>query len=188
VAQVALSAFAASGFRKTTMAAFARRAGVSTGNVYRYYQNKGALFDAVVPRRIATEFLELSRERMTALRTLAGPQTEALHLALSEEQLAFCIRHRLEMIVLLGRSEDTPFTGFCQRLTDMLVTLATEHLEACRAGKTLSDDEACALELIYENLVSAMLGILERYSQEDAIRQAASAYTRYHFTGLGSFL
>ena len=49
VLDAAEAVFAESGYAGATMAAIAERAGMSTGNVYRYFANKEALFLALFP-------------------------------------------------------------------------------------------------------------------------------------------
>jgi AcrR family transcriptional regulator len=58
------------GFSKTSMADIARAAGVSRGTLYRYFDSREALFDAL-GRRAADRFFQQAAEAMDAKATLA---------------------------------------------------------------------------------------------------------------------
>ena len=55
ILDAALDAFAAEGYGDTSMARIAAGAGMAVANLYRYYADKPALFDAVVPAALAAE-------------------------------------------------------------------------------------------------------------------------------------
>src|SRR5690242_2143427 len=105
--------FAASGYSGATMAAIAARAGVSTGNLYRYFENKDALFHEIFTEELADTFLALVEKRVRAL-TLAADLTalDAPARADAAALLRFWIDHRLAVIVLLDRAEGSRFASF----------------------------------------------------------------------------
>jgi AcrR family transcriptional regulator len=55
ILQAATTVFEASGYSQTTMDAVATEAGVSKGSIYNYFENKQALFAAVVQNIVAAE-------------------------------------------------------------------------------------------------------------------------------------
>ena len=76
--RAALETFAQEGFARATVAAIARRAAISTGNVYRYYPGKEALFEALLPPSFAEQLRELLRaaaRRWRGWRTIAPCRT-----------------------------------------------------------------------------------------------------------------
>jgi AcrR family transcriptional regulator len=94
IAQAALGAFAREGFAGARMPEIAAGAGISTGNIYRYFKSKDELFYAVVDVRFAAAFLRLLRRRVQALRaspdlaSLDARAQEAVDELLSVELLA----------------------------------------------------------------------------------------------------
>src|SRR5262245_20848414 len=92
--------FAESGYSNATMAAIARRAGVSTGNLYRYFASKEELFYTILPEAFAESFLRIVRRRVVSLveaENLVALGTKAQRDA--QELLRFWIDHRLKIVV-----------------------------------------------------------------------------------------
>jgi AcrR family transcriptional regulator len=190
IEEAALEVFAARGFLAATMSEIAALAGVSTGNLYRYFPGKEELFDAVVGPAFVRRFRTLLRRRV---RALAGRRDlrelvpeDPYHLA-SEELLRFCIDHRLRVVVLLLRSGGSRWDGFDERTAQDLVRLALAHFSALDPGLELSRPMRFDLVEIYRGFVRVLARILERFESEAAIREAVAPYTRYHLAGLKSF-
>ncbi|WP_437731139.1 TetR/AcrR family transcriptional regulator [Sorangium sp. So ce1335] len=190
IAAAALTVFAQKGYESATMAEIARAAGVSTGNIYRYYANKDALFYAVVDDGFVRAFALLLRRRVKALdgvddiRTL--PPTAAYHLA-SEELLRFCIENRLRVVILLGRAGGSRYARFADETAGRLVELAIEHFRALDPCLQVTEATRFNLDQIYRSLVGTMVSTLARFDDEAAIREAVDGYARYHLAGLKSF-
>ena len=68
IVAAAIRVFARRGYQDATMAEIAKGARVSTGNIYRYFENKDILFDAAVPQQFVDSFNRLLRRRVTSLR------------------------------------------------------------------------------------------------------------------------
>jgi AcrR family transcriptional regulator len=187
ISEAALLLFAQRGFDAASMADIAKEARVSTGNVYRYFANKDVLFDTVVPQALPRRLVSLLEQRVRALRGVRDvavlPADASFHTA-SEELVAFAVRHRLETIILLGRPDNTPYASFPARVQAMLEKLALAHFEALDPNLRATPAQRMVLRLVYRNLLRSMVSILERCENEEAIREAVSAYGRYHLAGL----
>ena len=186
----ALDVFAASGYSGASMGEIAAAAGISTGNVYRYFAGKQELFDAVVTPALVRRFRGLLRRRVRALDGVRDvgdlPAGAPYHLA-SEELLRFCIDHRLQVIVLLDRSAGSRWERFAEHTVSDLVRLAIAHFESVDSGIELGRTLRFDLTEIYRAFVRVLVAILDRFETEAAIRHAVEAYTRYHLAGLKSF-
>ncbi len=191
ISRAALEAFAKRGFEAASMAEIARAAGVSTGNIYRYFASKDVLFDAVVPASLGEELVTLLERRVQSLAGIHDvrelPPSSAFHAA-SDDLLVFAIRRRLETVVLLGRTDASPREGFDARVVALLETLAIEHFRHLDPSLDVGPGERLVLRLAYQNLVRSMVEILETHSEEAAIRSAVTAYGRYHLAGLKHLL
>ena len=186
----ALAVFAEKGFRRATMAEIAREARVSTGNVYRYFANKKALFDALVSDAFVARFTGLMRGRAEALEGVEdyralGPG--AAFYLISGELLDFAIDHRLRVVILLGRCQGTRHEGLAERLISDLMERAVDHFQGLRPGLEVTPALRFGLERIYRNLVVTVVHILERFDDGRQIREAVDAYSRYHLIGLNSY-
>jgi AcrR family transcriptional regulator len=185
IADAALDVFATEGFGRATMADIARRAGVSTGNVYRYFESKDALLAAVLPAEVPRRLTRLLRQRMQSF----GSAADA-HALASEELLAFTIEHRQQVVFLLARAGESPYERFAERTIDVLVELAGERFSELRPASTEqhANTRQLVLRQIYENLVVSTARILERFSEPAQIRAAVADYGTFHLGGLVALL
>lgn len=191
IRRAALAAFAERGFLATTMAQIGEDAGVSTGNVYRYYENKQVLFDAVVPAAVARDLSTLLRRRVRALvgaaDALAQPEGSQYHAA-SAELFALAVEHRLALVVLLtrGRADGTGLANYASRTCSELVALALEHGASAYAFAP-THAERFVLGRIYESFVETLAAILHETGDASRLATLVEGFSRYHLAGMRSF-
>ncbi|MGD2047117.1 MAG: TetR family transcriptional regulator [Gemmatimonadota bacterium] len=187
----ALGAFASEGYAEATMAGIAAAAGVSAGNLYRYFESKEDLFDAVVPRRLVRRFRRLLSERLRGAegeRDVRDLGPEHRYWLASGELFDFVLQHRLEVIAFLGRGRGTAYERVHGEVVDELVDAATRHSAALAGSVDGRATLAFDLEQIYRNFVDSLVRILKRFESNDEIREAVGAYERYHLAGLAALL
>jgi AcrR family transcriptional regulator len=186
----ALAVFAEKGFRGATMASIARTAHISTGNVYRYYGNKEALFHAVVTDPFVEQFAGLLRRKAESLAGI--DDLRSLHAAspyrlLSEQLTAFCVEHRLRIVILLAQSRGTRYESFGDEAVQRLSKIAIAHFRAFRPDLCVTDVMRFNLHQIYRNSMNAVVNILKCFDNEIVIRHALEGYTQFHLSGLKGF-
>lgn len=187
----ALDAFASEGYAAATVAGIAAAAGVSTGNVYRYFESKDDLFDAIVPKRLVRRFRRLLSERLRSAEGAADVRDldrEHRYWLASGELFDFVLAHRLEVVAFLGRSDGTPYERVHDQVVAKLVDAATRHSAALEGSVDGRETIAFDLEQIYRNFVDSLVRILERFDNDEDIREAVGAYERYHLAGLAALL
>lgn len=189
ILEAGLREFAAHGFEGATMAGIARGAGVSAGNLYRYYDGKTALLEAVVPDAWVARFRALLRERVEAAERVgdvAEGDDAGVYAGAADALLAFTIEHRLRTLVLLKSTGAGPFGDQRDQVTSELVEGALRHFgrdAALPRGRTF----VFGLEEIYRNYVASLVHILETFEGPEEIRAAIGTYERYHLVGLQAF-
>jgi AcrR family transcriptional regulator len=180
--------FAASGYRGATMASIAARAGVSTGNLYRYFPSKEALFGEIFTDAFAETFLALVDKRVEALTRAADlTSLDADARADAAALLSFWIENRRRVIVLLDRADGSRLASFRARFVESLVkaTLATLRDGAC--GREPSEAAERLLWILFENTVRAIVAILEQHEDEREIADAFTGFWSYQLAGLAGF-
>ncbi|HKK07412.1 MAG TPA: TetR/AcrR family transcriptional regulator [Gemmatimonadota bacterium] len=106
----ALEAFGESGFHRATVQEVARRAGVSKGLIYNYFESKAALLDAIIRRRVeknAELLLEVreGEEPSARLRRLVDGVVEAVLENPEAYRLTFALMLQPGMKAEIGRIE-----------------------------------------------------------------------------------
>jgi AcrR family transcriptional regulator len=193
IREAALEAFATEGYAAASIAKIAGHAGVSTGNVYRYFENKEVLFLDVVPEALAAELKRLVKRRIDVLRgtnDLDEAERGGPWRAVSGELLDLAIAHRLAVVVLLDRSKaaGTVHEGFAEAMVADLTSLAIRHAKSVSPSFEPTAAERLVLERVYAGLVDTMVAILGRYRSADAIRDAVDRFSTYHLAGLRALL
>jgi AcrR family transcriptional regulator len=188
ILHAALEVFAAEGYPGATMAAIAARAGVATGNLYHYYPSKQALFAAAVPEGVAHEFEALVRRRVAALLPLASEQAPALDPGPAEELLRFWIAQRLRVVILLGRAEGTAYAGYGTAFSRGLLEQTLALLRTVDPEVEVTPVQRFVLACIFDNTRQALVAILSREHEEQAIREAIQGFWSYQLAGLRGLL
>ena len=183
----AKTVFAADGYRSAKMADIAQTAGISAGNLYRYFGGKEALFHAVIDPQFVSRFDRLLDRRVQALSNLGRGGTEEDASAAAEELLRFWIEHRLAVVVVLDRCEGSRYDGFGERFVQRLVAMTEEHLEALRPDAVLPSIVPFTLTNIFHTSLRSVVSILETYSSDEEIRAAFEAFWSFQLAGLAGF-
>lgn len=181
---VAEQLFAEAGYQGATMAAIAERAGLSTGNTYRYFANKDALFYEIVSPEFAARFMRLLKRRLSTL--LIAPELTALNAeaqADGEALLRFWVENRLKVIILLDRARGSEHAGFVDAFVDALLkpSLAKLSQESSTAATPVL---RLLLQNVFRNTVRVIVSILENCSDEAEIRRAFQGFWAYQLAGL----
>jgi AcrR family transcriptional regulator len=190
ILRASLLVFSKKGYAGTTMAEIAAEATISVGNIYRYFGNKGELYDAVITEEFVKEFGESIRGRVAALgntREIGSLEATSLYHLMSEKSLAFSIENRLRIVVLLRRSEGTRRQGYRAEMVEQLVQMALQYGERLRIGFEATEIAVANLRMIYENYLDGLCAILYRYENEESIRRAVAGYSGYHLAGMKAF-
>ncbi|MBN1574810.1 MAG: TetR/AcrR family transcriptional regulator [Deltaproteobacteria bacterium] len=184
----ALEVFGRKGFRGTTMAEIAAEAGVSVGNIYRYYRGKEDLFYSLITPDFIEELKSLFRAKM---KTADGMELAEMRdydpmnvrdIALKD----FFSRNRLKTIIVMDRNEGTRYEGFKEEMVEFIIETALQYIDTVKDKRTitLSRIKIDLLKVVYSNLYSAVVEILKLYSKSEDIDDAYETLLDYHFFGI----
>ena len=185
ITEAALTRFAKDGFTEATMAAISSEAGVATGTIYKYFDNKNSLFEHVIPDAFVEEYGRLTRDRIASFEQhgesspgLPGPDGEP------GELLRFIVRNRLQVIILLSRAAGTRHASFAR---DYVATMESQALSQARRqfpGLRETETFLFMARRIFENSVRDTVSILEHFRTEKEIARALSAMSACQVAGL----
>ena len=165
--------FFKSNFEKASMRDIADGAGITLSNIYKYFKNKNALFDAVIAdysREYVRNFNSfVSHEKGE---DFSGKQKENLKTSL----LSVILHDRNKFIILMEKSAGTDYADFKNRIISVL----SDHMFSRNAVKM----ERFACILFASNLFSNIVEIAKHYKNEDWARDNISAVVEYHLGGM----
>lgn len=180
----AAGTFAERGFLQATLSDIARAAAIAPSNIYKYYANKQALFDAVVTPALAARLFRLLRARLREFDTLGGwSSADARDSAHAKALLDFWVEHRLAVLILLNGAEGTRFEAVRARMELEMTRQAARYVRRQTAAARDPHFDM-VLRQVFANTVAMIAAILARYAAGADIAQAFATFWTYQLAGL----
>lgn len=186
IIKASLNVFIKKGFIDSKISDIAKEAGISTGNIYNYFNNKEELFYTAINPEIAEKLITILEEKF---RKVIGTSIDKLN---GEDSLYFeeltnaLIKNRYQYIILFSNAKGTKYENYFDILLDKLILLVEEY--STSAGVTIKSDLTRLMRIIYRNIITGIIEILNEYSKEAEIAMAIKYFFIYHFKGIIGFL
>lgn len=175
------------GLERTTLAGVAARAGVSVGNVYRYFGSKEELFRAAVPDELAADVARLVQARIEAMGRQKHPSelaAEHPYWEIVRALTALSLEHREALLFLLSRAEGSAHEGyFAERVRD-LTRAALAYARRAYPGLRVSAADERAVQRAYHAFLSGLVVTLREETRPAALEHGIARLTTYHLGGL----
>lgn len=181
--EAALWVFSKKGYLNTKILDIAGDAGVSVGNIYRYYKNKDEIFYSVMPESFPGQLLEAVRAKISAAQGGLKAGSDAF-----ESFIDFMMQHRQRIVIIFAGSRGTKY----ERLK---ASFAGELLSAVKtfySGKYMEyidrygDDTV--IRLIFESLIYSYGHILRQDVKQEKMAEMLAQLNLYHFSGITRLL
>jgi AcrR family transcriptional regulator len=187
---VALTVFAEKGYSGTKISDIAQMAGISVGNIYRYYRSKNEIFHCIVPERFLVEVKNLLVEKISSVE---GKRLEFIEkrdeLWLFNNQfINFMVENRERMLIVFHNSEGTKYENEKSELVNFLVkTLKERYTEQYNQLLEVNKGDF-VIRLIYQNLINMTLRILEETKDLEEVKKYLKSINSYHMFGITHLL
>ena len=181
--QAAIEEFYKKGFLKAKMQDIAKKAGISTGLTYSYYNNKEDLFAAIVE--------PVYKEILQPLENEEGRDSEIGDpVNLFEQESAFILqllRQKREIfLILIDHSKGTKF----EKAKDQIINVIKEHIKRQLSPKVNSQiykiDEAF-YHILANNFIEGLLEIARHYQGSLWAKNMLKLLTHQYFYGVSGF-
>jgi AcrR family transcriptional regulator len=190
IVDAAAALFAREGHDATSVAAVATRAGVSTGNVYRYFPSKEALFAAVVPADFVAELQRRTRDQIEALHVVSDRDLDAIaptsrYAVLSEELVEFSIENRERVVIVLARADGTPFSSFEADFRKDLTEWAFAYVRATWPAIPITAPLRFTVDRAYRSFLASLAAAFLEHDDPRRLRELREtvAYIGLHHRG-----
>lgn len=162
--------FLLNGYEGTTTRGLSKRAQVSYGNMYKYYQNKGEIFDAVFgdyARQFQNEFHKY----------LSDFHEKEINSSISELMVEGLISHyersREKFLVFFTGMEGSNLYV----LKESLEVLLKKHMKTVIHNDLLTD-------IFSDNLLRTVVSSAQEFTELKDFKNALQIFIRYHLAGL----
>ncbi|MES0810675.1 helix-turn-helix domain-containing protein [Roseibium sp. SCPC15] len=185
----AAEVFAEHGFRDAKLVEVAQRAATATSNIYKYYENKEELFNAVVSPALAAQFLRLLRTRIRELGQIDNwPGADAQGSEHARAFLSFCVENRHVVLILLQGARGTRYAHIRGLVINEMERLATDFLHQKRAAEEADPHMRFILGKLFSRTVETIADILTEYEDARSTQTAFALFWRYQLSGLEALL
>lgn len=175
---VAERLFYEDGFSQTSTRRIAEDVGISVSNLYKYFADKQAIFSAITDpfyNRTRNNLAELFQEEH------ADMDPDIMDMA-TQQIIGLMMNDRRKFVILMGRSEGTPYANFKDEIIEML----TKHLSENVNHQILKDE--FILRIFAGNFFEGILKIAENSTGNVTfVTDSISALVRYHMAGIAQF-
>ncbi|OXS52784.1 hypothetical protein B1A99_32740 [Cohnella sp. CIP 111063] len=166
--------FRQSGYSEASMRRIAAAAGMTSGNIYRYFRNKEDLFDAIV----GPLYSEYSRYAEEYLKTAEAIVTDGWDV---QARISFFDRVQdtlvgllkasgPSLLLLLCRSEGSKYESIRSELTGFVESLLTKTFTAVKGpGGPLDERERIEIGMLSATLIESVAWIVAKYHDSDMV-------------------
>lgn len=176
ILKAALQEFFDKGYKTAAMRNIAKQAKIPTGLIYSYYENKEALFDAVL-RPVLYDWERV----LTAEGENESHHTDSEIYGLSKAEIECILNlfdHRQEFIILIDKSDGTKY----ENEKELFIKDIEEHLNKHRNDDM--DDEVF-LHIIANNFVDGLMQIMYHYSGKEWAIMILHKLSKMYLSGIG---
>lgn len=172
------------GYEKASIHHIAKNTGISVGNVYRYYANKEALFEATVDPAYKNMIRLIEQDHEKELPGRVVSLVEVIEI-LGTMLASILVGYHKEMLILIDGSQGTKFQGAKQHLFDILTKHVNEHLEKVNRGRPRKEGlNTLAARPIAISFLEGYFEIIRMAEDSDEIRSVTKDYIWIYFSGL----
>ncbi len=183
----ALLLFAKKGYDEASIADVAKAAGVSVGNVYRYFKGKEDILNEIITSSFIANIRTEIFTKLTAGKsdTIREQSQNKEYLNYSEQFLKAIIENKLKFIVLIKCTKSEKSNLFRKEFFEFWVQTFLNHFV-----KEEEKKEALrpTIALLFKGLIGLYLDILNMDANEETYLRELKQVTKYHIFGLASIV
>jgi len=185
ICEAAIASFSTHGYEQTRLADVALAAGISAGNIYRYFADKETLFAEVAPARKATRLRNLLKARLDTFAASSDWESELVQKSGEAKALLdFLVCEKDFVLIALGDHGVSPLGSVRASVIDSF-SKASQEL-AVKNG--VADVPSLVLNHVFAGTVDVIVAILRDACGREEIEQAFRAFSLYQLAGLQALL
>lgn len=176
ICRAAVEEFWKKGFNSASMRDIAKNAGITVGNLYRYFKDKEDLFNAVIEETHA----RLIRYVEHNLSLVMSKPESSFFEHVADTILAMRKENLRELIILFEGSRGTKYENVKEEVINMVEKYVnTEYLPEIK-GFTEGFDPFIS-HVIASGFIEGLIMINKRYEDSDQLRRAISQFINFYF-------
>lgn len=184
----ALIVFSEKGYDGTKIFDVAAKAGISVGNVYRYYKSKEEMFYSILPESFLISVKKLLEEKIAVIKdeNLEIPNEIDKLLMFNDDFVLFMVENRERILILFNNSKGTKYENVREDLLDFILKSVKETY-SIKCNEFIKEENIdLVLKIIYENAMAMTLNILMASNNIQEVKDYMKTINSYHMFGITS--
>lgn len=184
----ALTVFAEKGYSKAKISDIAENAGISVGNIYRYYKSKEEIFYFILPESFLILVKSLLIEKISIIKDKNIEIYKELDKmwVLNDEFILFMIENKERILILFNNSQGTKYENSRYEIIEFIIKSVKDIYKI--NNKFLIDENKFdfILKGIYENVINMTLNVLKVSNDTKEVKEYIKTVNSYHMFGITS--
>jgi AcrR family transcriptional regulator len=173
IVETAMDSFYEVGFEKTTTRSIATKVGISVSNLYLYYENKEAIFSAIIDPYYV--YLNSRFEELLGVKNTKEEINDKLGRLVKD----LIVEDWRKFTLLIDKSSGTKYEGS----KNMAIRELKKHIDLIIADSTIFDKELISY-ILSSNLINGIVEIAKNYQDELQLEDSLKHLIIYHTEGL----
>ena len=181
--QAAIEVFSKKGYQNTKIADIAEKAGISVGNVYRYYKGKEEILCELIPKDFFQQLQEALNKKLCSWE---GDDESNGHFLASKQFIELLMKKKEQLAILIAGCEGTEYSTF----KDQIINYMTDLFLSRYGGKLKFDSmkNKEMIRLIYEKHFEMMVEVFKQTSDKKELQEKIMVINGYHVKGITSLI
>jgi len=172
------------GFTKTSMRNIAKKAQISTSNIYNYFESKDNLFYSLLDP-VYKKIKNLLSNLFETEKNLGENEFFKQISNVFAHPVGEIIKENTrELIILMDRSEGTKYENFKEKLIMKIESHFTESIVHEKKAKDNDLKHTFVMHIIANNLLEGMLELAKHYKNDEWVDSNIELLIKYHINGI----
>jgi AcrR family transcriptional regulator len=185
IKKAALYKFEQNGYQKTSMRSVALSAGVTVGNLYRYFKNKDDIFNVIIQpafQEIYKFIDEFARFKNTAL--TEKKQKVNFIKTFEESLIRIYIHHRSELVILLNGSKGSQMENAREQIISLIAgRIRKEAFPRMEKKRIMAEDNFLA-QVLAASFIEGISLVLYKYKDKERTKELFTQFSHIYFRNL----
>ncbi|WP_069648843.1 TetR/AcrR family transcriptional regulator [Caloranaerobacter ferrireducens] len=174
----ALKEFKEKGYEKASMRSIAKKAGVSVGNMYRYFKNKDDLFFAVIGP-VYNELIKFISQQKSL--EAFDRETENLNIDVQARELVeIYLKYKEELLILIDGSKGSKYEGAKEEIVKLVQNVIINILEVKAKNSNINTEPYFAY-VLSKSVIEGVILILKHYEDDEKVRGMVMQFVGFVF-------
>jgi len=185
IKKAALYEFERNGYQKTSMRSVALSAGVTVGNLYRYFKNKDDIFNVIIQpafQEIYKFINEFARYKNTIFSE--KKQKDNFIKTFEESLIRIYIQHRSELVILLNGSKGSQMENAREQIISLIAGRIKKEAFPRMEKKRITAEDDFLAQVLAASFIEGISLVLNKYRNKEKTKELFTQFTHIYFRNL----